>query len=142
MKKRDVFLLLSLVLFSVSFTFLLRADPDSHFITGYVHNATDGKSPNGMKVIAYRPSTSSDNVTDIIGPDGNSGTSNEYLIDCQLLQSPCMVGDIITIRAPLQRGYFAGPVNVTVTAAGFDVAPDMTLSKARRNHCRSSPTCR
>jgi len=56
MKKRDVFLLLSLVLFSVSFTFLLRADPDSHFITGYVHNATDGKSPNGMKVIAYNRS--------------------------------------------------------------------------------------
>lgn len=148
MKKRALFLLLAFAVFAVSFTLLLRADPDpdAHYIIGYVHNASDGKSPNGMKVIAYRQSNPSDNVTDIIGPLGNSGVSNEYMIDCQMLQSTCQVGDIFIVRVPLRGGYAAGPVNVTITPGGFDVAPDMTLvrvlSIAIPRLCPSLPACR
>ena len=131
MKIRLYPILVFAVLSAISLAFFLGADPDpdAHFIAGYVANAEDCTSPNGMIVVAYPTGDPTDNVTDIIGPSGNSGVSNEYLIDCQLFQSSCRVNDVVKIEVPYQIDHSAGPVNVTITPAGFDEAPNMTLER-------------
>lgn len=126
---------LGVTLLLVTFLFIIKFSSAAHYIVGYVQNATDGTSPNDLGVVLWNPNNGiNDNQTDIIGVNGNSGTSNIYFIDCQLLATPCAVGDILTIRiidtGIDQVGLFA--VNVTVTGAGFDTAPNITLN-ARPN---------
>jgi len=133
MDKRASYLLLTLLIAVSLCFFLISADPDpeAHFIAGYVQNAPDCTSPNGMVVVAYPTGDPNDNVTDIIGPSGNSGASNEFLIDCQLLQNSCNVNEIITVEVPYQIDHSSGPVNVTITPAGFDTV-NMTLERHYR----------
>jgi len=102
----------------------------------------DGTSPNGLRAILWNASTGlSDNITDTIGPSGNSGTSNVYMIDCESLATPCMVGDLLSIKIlEGANGTKAlNSVNVTVTGAGFDVAGNITLN-SRPNVTLNYPT--
>ncbi len=102
----------------------------AHYIVGYVNDALDGTSANGYEVVLWNPANGiDDNLTDIIGPAGNSGTDNTYFIDCELLNTPCAVGDEIRVRV-LNNGsnYITGFVNITVTGAGYDTMPNLTLN--------------
>ncbi len=102
----------------------------AHFMVGEAVQAADGTDPDGYTVLIYRAGNVSDNVTDIIGVGGNSGTDNLFMGDCELFITPCDIGNNIT--AQIQNngsGYASDPVNATVTGAGFDVFPNLTLKK-------------
>lgn len=103
----------------------------AHYITGYVNDALDGEGADGHMVVLYNSANgAADNLTDIIGVSGNSGASNTYLIDCELLVAGCFIGDNLTLRiVDSGDGYIGrGEINVTVTGAGYDVAENLTIN--------------
>ena len=64
----------------------------AHYITGIVNNARDGTGADGRIVVLWNPVNGmNDNLTDIIGPNGNSGANNIYMIDCEMLDNGCDV---------------------------------------------------
>ena len=71
----------------------------AHFIVGDVRNAMYGEDANGKEVVLWNPANGiDDNLTDVIGVLGNSGSDNIYMIDCELLISPCDVGQELMIK--------------------------------------------
>ncbi len=119
----------SLIFFAV-FLFSLQGVFAAHFIVGQVSDAVDGTSANGHVVVLWNPVYGmSDNVTDIIGTLGNSGQNNTYLMDCELLSNGCSVGDVLDVEV-IDTGdnYFSSNVSLTVTGAGFDIAPNIKLN--------------
>jgi hypothetical protein len=102
----------------------------AHFIVGTVNNALDGQDSNGKEVVLWNPSRGiTDNVTDLIGVGGNSGAENIYLIDCEMLNTPCRVNDEVRLKVLNEGdGYISYEVNLSVTGAGYDVAPNITLN--------------
>lgn len=102
----------------------------AHFIVGVVNNARDGTSANGKTVILWNPSVGlQDNLTDTIGPTGNSGVNNIYFFDCELLNASCDVGTNLSARV-INNGdnYISYAANLTVTGAGFDIMGNLTLN--------------
>jgi len=106
--------------------FIIESVSAAHFIVGEVRDSYDGVLADGKEVVLWDPTRGGidDNLTDVIGPTGNSGTSNIYMIDCELLNKKCKVGDEIMVRSV----YDGQEVNLTVTRAGYDIAPNMTLN--------------
>lgn len=102
----------------------------AHYIVGIVNDARDGTQANGHIILLWKPSNGIlDNQTDIIGPDGNSGANNTYMIDCELLNDPCIVGDTVAVKV-INTGdnYVSANATVVVTGAGFDIMPNITLN--------------
>ena len=102
----------------------------AHYIVGIVNDARDGTLADGHEIVLWNPANGiDDNLTDIIGPSGNSGENNIYMIDCELLSSPCDIGDEIRAKV-INNGdnYITGNVSVNVTGAGYDVAPNLSLN--------------
>jgi len=125
MKKSIV---LTLIVFFISLA--LPSISAAHFIVGYTNNALDGTSANGKTTVLWNPANGiNDNLTDVVGPTGNSGTDNIYMIDCELLKTPCLVGDEIRVKI-INNGdnYISSYTNITVTGSGFDVMPNLTLN--------------
>lgn len=104
----------------------------AHFVVGRVNEALDGTSPNDLEIVLWNYNNGlQDNLTDIVGSAGNSGQSNLYMVDCELLETACQMGDIISIKIfdNGDGGYFnSEEVNVTITGAGFDLAENLTLN--------------
>lgn len=102
----------------------------AHYITGIANNALDGHPANGKTVTLWNYLNGlNDNITDVIGPTGNAGYNNLYLIDCELLNNGCSVGNILTVKIFNDGSdYPAEERNVTVTGAGFDLVSNMTLN--------------
>jgi len=52
------------------------------------------------------------------------------MIDCELLDTPCQIGDNLSLQVVLGESEYFTPneVNVTVTGAGFDLVPNLTLN--------------
>lgn len=104
----------------------------AHFIVGVVEDAGDGASPNGLTVTLWNIiNGTSINLTDVVGPTGNSGADDTYLIDCELSPLHCQVGDTLSLQifSSIANPYFTPiEVNVTVTGAGFDVASNLSLN--------------
>ncbi len=122
MNKAALFLILAILLVNLASA--------SHYIIGIVNNALDGEDSNGKEVVLWNPSNGfEDNLTDIIGTSGNSGADNIYMIDCEMLSTPCNVGEEIRVEV-LNAGnnYFSYWVNLSVTGAGYDIAPNITLN--------------
>jgi len=124
MKTNHFFLLAVLALSS------LQVVSAAHWLVGYVEDAMDGTSPNGRIVQIWNDAKNTNRVNGTVGPTGLSSTSNVFLIDCELLNVSCVVGD--EINATLWddgSGYNAKSiVKVTVTGAGFDVMPNITMN--------------
>jgi hypothetical protein len=102
----------------------------AHYIVGIVENARDGTFANGHSVILWNPNIGiNDNLSDIVGPLGNSGADNIYMIDCELLSAPCQIGDILSVRI-INNGdnYLSDNRNVTVNGFGYDVVDNITLN--------------
>ena len=114
------------------FFFLFPFVSSAHFIIGSVNDAGDGTPANDNMVVLWNPSVgTSDNLTDIIGPNGNSFTNNFYMIDCELLQTPCSIGDVLSVRIVNSSNEFVGDgVNGTVSGSGFDLFANLTLNSA------------
>lgn len=120
------------VLIILSLLFLFPLVNSAHYIVGYVEDAIDGESANNHIVALWNVADGpGDNLTDIVGINGNSGTSNVYMIDCEMLTTPCIIGDNLTISLIDSGGGYVDrfDVNVTVTSAGFDlVSENMSLN--------------
>ncbi len=109
---------------------LLSVCSAAHYIVGYVEDAKDGTSANEHTILLWNPSVGiQENLTDIIGPNGNSHVSNVYMIDCELLQSGCNINNNLTLKI-INNGdnYISGETNVTITGAGYDVVNNITLN--------------
>lgn len=92
---KKVILLIIFVFFIINLKFISSAT----FIVGNIGNATDGTNANGYIITAWNETNGiSQNRTDIIGESGSSATSNYYMIDCELLTTPCVYGDNISIQ--------------------------------------------
>lgn len=116
---------IELIIIAIAFLPLVSS---AHWIVGYVEDASDSTSPNGREVLLLHTSTF-DTMTGIVGPSGQSGTSNVYMMDCELLPTPCSIGDILSMSLVDDgSGYNSDTVNVTVTSAGYDTAPNMTMT--------------
>jgi len=102
----------------------------AHYIVGIVENAKDSISANGKTVMLWNPlENMNDNVTDIVGPGGNSGVSNIYMIDCELLSNGCNVSNILSLKV-INNGdnYLSDVKNISITGAGFDVVENLSLN--------------
>jgi hypothetical protein len=102
----------------------------AHYIVGYVENAKDGESANGKSVLLWNPLNGMlDNVSDIVGVGGNSGADNIYMIDCEMLSSPCNVGDILSLKI-VNGGddYVSAIKNVSVTGFGYSLVNNLSLN--------------
>ncbi len=102
----------------------------AHYIVGFVEDAKDGTNANNYTIVLWNTTIGiQDNLTDIIGPLGNSGENNSYSIDCELLATPCIEGNILTLKV-LNNGdnYISEEKNVTVTGAAYDSVENITLN--------------
>lgn len=101
----------------------------AHYIVGIVENAKDGTLANGQTVLLWNPSVGiQDNLTDIVGPTGNSGTDNIYMIDCEMLSSGCNISSILTLMVTNDGdNYLSRQMNVTVGGFGYDLVNNITL---------------
>ena len=107
--------------------FLFPFCSGAHYITGIANDAFDSRSANDLKVVLWNSANGiSDNLTDVIGVNGNSRADNVYLIDCEMLKISCEVNDVLSVKV-LSYPY-SYEVNLTVTGAGFDVASNITLN--------------
>ena len=102
----------------------------SHYIFGRVNNASDGTSPNGLSIVLWNSENGyEDHIFEIIGPNGYLGMSNVYMFDCDLLESPCRIGDTLNIKVLVDNRYKAKIATVTITGAGYDLVEDISLDK-------------
>lgn len=116
--------------FYIFIYFLISFVSASHYIVGIVNNARDGTSANGHTVVLWNPTNGiNDNVTDIIGTSGNSLSNNIYMIDCELLNQSCRIGNTLYLKViNMGDGHFSTNISVVVTGAGYDIASNITLS--------------
>ncbi|MCK5450083.1 hypothetical protein KAI32_04400 [Candidatus Pacearchaeota archaeon] len=101
----------------------------THWITGYVENASDGTSPDSRTVRLWNPSTSEE-IFGIVGITGEAGEPNAFKIDCKTLDTPCTTDDKLNLTlVNNESGYVASNiVEVTVTTADSDMAPNLTMN--------------
>jgi hypothetical protein len=102
----------------------------AHYIVGIVENARDGTDANGHTILLWNPLVGiEDNLSDIIGPTGNSHVNNIYMIDCELLRSGCNISNILSLKI-INNGdnYVSGEKNVTISGFGYDIVGNITLN--------------
>lgn len=104
-----------------------------YFIMGRVNDSDTGVSANGLRVVFARTEEEAKTgiyAFDIVGPTGVSGVDNRYAINAfQTIFLKPVPGE--TWQAAVEQddaGYGAGPVDVTFTGKGFEIAGDMTLT--------------
>lgn len=102
----------------------------SHYILGTVEDAVDSTLAENHTIFLWNPENGEqDNITDIIGFFGNSEQNNNYSIDCELLNSPCVEGDILTLKV-INNGddYLSEEKNVTVNQSGYSLVDNIRLN--------------
>lgn len=109
-------LILGIIIFVMAFLPLTSA---AHYIVGYV-NSTTGEDVNGLTVYLYNPEKGmSFNISDIVGPTGNSRTDNIYMMDVEMLYE-AYIGD--EVRVTINGINY---VSVIITGYGYDIAPTL-----------------
>lgn len=101
----------------------------AHYVLGYVENAKDGFFADDKLVVVWNSENGlSDNLTDIVGVNGNSGVSNFFMIDCEMLDSPCEVEENLSVKIFNSGDYYFSEIeNLTITGAGYDIFPNLSL---------------
>jgi hypothetical protein len=113
------------------FVLLINFVSSAYLIDGYVNDALDGEPANNHIVVLWNEVVGPlDNLTDIIGPNGDSGVDNSYIIDCSLLATPCKKGDNLTIRIIDSGDSYIEKekVYMLVGKGGSGTADNMTLN--------------
>ncbi len=119
--------------FLINFAIIITIIPFSsaaHFIIGIVNDGADGASADDLTITLWNPNNGiNDNLTDIVGVNGNSGVSEIYMINCELLETPCQRNDVLTLRIFNNgNGYLSGEKNVTVGQFGFTEVDNITIN--------------
>lgn len=101
-----------------------------HIISGIVNDASDMENADNKIITLWNPSQGiSDNLTDIIGPLGNSGSTKTYSIDCEQLSTPCEENDTLYLKIfNSGDGYATTTMQVNVTTSNPDYVDDMQLN--------------
>ena len=112
------------IVFLVFTIFFINLVSSAHYITGYAKDALDGESANNHIVTLWNEVTGVlDNVSVVIGPSGPAGYDNVYLIDCEMLDSPCVVGDNLSLYIFDSGDNYVGKniINIVVSGHGYDL---------------------
>ncbi len=114
----------------IGIIFVIQMCSAAHYIVGYVENAKDGTSPNGLSIVLWNTEIGAiENVSDIIGPEGNSKASGIYMIDCEMLKSGCNVTNTLTLKVVNNgNNYISGEKSVLVGGYGYDIVENITLN--------------
>jgi hypothetical protein len=102
----------------------------AHYIVGIVENAKDGAEANEHTILLWNPAIGiQDNISDIIGPSGNSQADKIYMIDCELLRAGCNINYTLSLKV-INNGdnYVSEERNVNVSGWGYDLADNITLN--------------
>ncbi|HJX50579.1 MAG TPA: CARDB domain-containing protein [Candidatus Nanoarchaeia archaeon] len=119
-----------LFLFIVISLIILPICSAAQYILGTVEDAKDGTPADGHTILLWNSTVGiQDNLSDIIGPTGNSGVNNNYSINCELLDSPCKAGDTLTLKV-IDNGdnYVSEEKNVTIITGPETYAENITLN--------------
>lgn len=110
-----------ILIFSIELVLVSNISNAQFWVTGNVTNASDGESANGYSVVLWaEDSGRSDNLTDVIGPTGGCGADNCYMIDCDLLSSPCTQGDNIFVEViENASNYTSETTNKTISSTDW-----------------------
>ncbi len=125
MKKNYIFgAIITLILF------LIGNVSASHYIIGSVENALDSTPADNHTIMLWNfYNGEDDHLSDIIGIFGNSNQENNYSIDCELLNPPCITGDILTLKIiDNGDGYVSKETNVSVSFNSESVVERITLN--------------
>lgn len=130
MLKSSKMIKINLFVLGVILIYLINLSSAAHFVVGIVNDSLDGTIADGHTIFLWNPLNGFyDNLTDIVGTSGNSGVNNIYMLDCEMLNSSCEVGDILYLKIiDNGDGYNSKVENVTITGAGFDTVPDIILN--------------
>ncbi|MFA5764429.1 MAG: CARDB domain-containing protein [archaeon] len=125
MKRKNY--LLGVLLLLIIFAPLCSA---AHYIVGVVEDAKDGTEANGNPIILWNPIIGiEDNLSDVIGPTGNSSINNSYRIDCEFLNVPCEAEDILSLKVMNNsNGYISETINITLSENDEDTAMNIILN--------------
>ncbi len=109
---------------------ILPLSSAAHYIVGYVQDAKDGTSANGHSVVLWNPLIGmQENLTDIIGQEGNSMTDNIYMIDCELLPNGCNIGTILNVKVFDNGDNYLSPYqNISVSGSGYDLVDNLSIN--------------
>ena len=100
----------------------------AHYISGWTEDALDGEGSDGKSVVMWNPVVGiDDNLTDVVGITGNSEVSGVYMLDCEMLDAGCIVGEILSLKIFGER-YVSWIVNVTISGLGYDVPENLSLN--------------
>lgn len=98
-----------------------------YWIAGAIDDP-DGKGTDGRQVVFFKEDLSTGYAVELAGPSGLSGQVNRYVLnaykDWRLAVAP---GKYKVAVARGADNYGADPVEVTVTGAGYDLAPNLVL---------------
>lgn len=120
----------NIIVFLVFFLFIIQNISAAHYILGNVENALDSTSAENHTIFLWNPENGEeDNITDIIGVFGNSGQDNNYSLDCELLNTPCIEGEVLTLKV-INNGdnYISDEVNVTVSSIEYSLVQKIQLN--------------
>lgn len=102
----------------------------SYYVLGTVEDALDLTLAENHTIILWNYNNGeADNLTDIIGFFGNSGQNNNYSIDCELLNTPCTEGDVLTLKI-INNGdnYISEEKNVSIGSMGYSLVENIRLN--------------
>lgn len=119
------------ITFCATFLFLISFVSAAHYISGIVNDAEDYEASDGKTITLWNPENGlSDNLTDIIGTSGNSGYSKTYLIDCEVLSTPCAENDTLYLKVFTEENsnYGTEIIGIEVTSNNTDFAPTTKLN--------------
>jgi hypothetical protein len=121
---------LRLLLLLTALFFAFPSALAAHYVVGQVDDALDSTSANNRVIVLWNPARGlADNITDIIGQAGNSGTDNVYFLDCEMLSNPCQIGNQINVKVfDSGDNYVTTIASLMVTGAGYDLMSTLRLN--------------
>ena len=104
--------------------FLMPLVLSASYVVGLVGNASDGTDANGYVITLWNTIAGvTDNRTDTIGVSGGSGTANYFMIDCELLATPCVVGDNVSVQVFDNGSNYTTNISSVLIAGAMSNAP-------------------
>ncbi len=125
MEKMKKNFLIIIFLFSIFLINFSKAGT-THGVLGKVLDACDGTKANGANVSFYILTRENEKLYDVVGPTGNSGTSNWYFVDVGNFPTPWRPGETLVINIVKDRSHYIN-ITINLSDSGFDIVPTVRL---------------
>jgi len=99
----------------------------THGVLGKVLDACDGTKADGANVTFYILTRPNEILYDVVGPSGNSGTSNWYFVDVGNFPTPWQPGETLVIDIVKDTTHYIYNITINLSNAGFDIVPTVRL---------------